>query len=276
MTVEIEYISHVRLPREARILVAARVVDRLGGFTLAFLPLLLVTAYDAPLPAAGLVTAGFGLATVPSRLLGGRLADRLGRRATIVVGLVGCALAQMLLAVAPSLLLAALGAVLLVLGFEIYEPPSRALLSDVTRPGQRAAAYSALGAGVAAAGVLAGVLAALLAGYGLRWLFVVDALTCLACAAMVRCALPDDPPSPLAGVGGVSPWRDRRLLLMLGSGTAFATTYLVMMGGLPLALHRGGVASGWAGALVALSAATVIAGTRLRRLLPRDLPARPD
>ena len=56
MTVEIEYISHVRLPREARILVAARVVDRLGGFTLAFLPLLLVTAYDAPLPAMGLVS----------------------------------------------------------------------------------------------------------------------------------------------------------------------------------------------------------------------------
>jgi predicted MFS family arabinose efflux permease len=268
MTVETKDISHARLPREARILVAARVVDRLGGFTLAFLPLLLVTAYDAPLRAAGLVTAGFGLATIPSRLLGGRLADRLGRRATIVLGLVGCALAQTLLAVAPDLALAAAGALLLGLCFEIYEPPSQALLADVTGSGQRAAAYSALGAGIAAAGVLAGVLAALLAGHGLRWLFVADALTCLACAAIVRWGLPRDRPASASRVAANSPWRDPRLLLMLGSGTAFATTYMVMVGGLPLALNRGGVASGWAGALVAVSAATVIAGTRVRSLLP--------
>jgi MFS family permease len=268
MTVQTQDISHARVPRQVRILVAARVVDRLGGFTLAFLPLLLVTAYDAPLRVAGLVTAGFGLATIPSRLLGGRLSDHLGRRATIVLGLVGCALAQTLLAIAPGLALAAVGAVLLGLCFEIYEPPSQALVADLTRPEQRAAAYSALGAAIAAAGVLAGLLAAVLAGFGLRWLFVADALTCLACAAIVRAGLPGDRPARTSGATASNPWRDRRLLLMLGSGTAFATTYLVMIGGLPLALHRNGVPSGWAGVLVAVSAATVIAGARFRGWLP--------
>jgi predicted MFS family arabinose efflux permease len=76
MTVKTQDTSHARLPREMQILVAARVVDRLGGFTLTFLPLLLVTAYGASLRAAGLVAAAFGVATIPSRLLGGRLADR--------------------------------------------------------------------------------------------------------------------------------------------------------------------------------------------------------
>jgi hypothetical protein len=56
---------------------------------------------------------------------------------------------------------------------------------------------------------------------------------------------------------------------MLGAGTAFATVYMVMLGGLPLALHREGVAGGWAGGLVAVSAVTVVAGQRARRLLPR-------
>ena len=51
----------------------------------------MVTAYGAPLRVAGLVGAAFGLATIPSRLLGGRLSDRLGRRSTIVLGLSGCA-----------------------------------------------------------------------------------------------------------------------------------------------------------------------------------------
>lgn len=275
MTVETQDTSHARLSSEVRILVAARVVDRLGGFTLTFLPLLLATAYGASLRVAGLVAAAFGLATIPSRLLGGRLADRLGHRATIVLGLTGCAVAQLGLAIAPALGPAFAAAVVLGLCFEIYEPPSQALLADLTPPAQRAAAYSALGAAIAAAGVVAGLLAALLSGFGMRWLFVADAVTCVACAAMVRSALParstayDRVPEPVrARERGPTPWRDRRLLTMLAAGTGFATAYMVMVGGLPLALHHEGVEAGWAGVLVAVSATTVIAGQPLRRLLP--------
>jgi MFS family permease len=264
MTVKTADTSHARLPRDVRILVGARVVNSLGGFTLTFLPLLLVTAYGASLRVAGLVGAAFGLATIPSRLLGGRLSDRLGSRPTIVLGLAGCAAAQVTLAVAPALAVAFAAAVVLGLCFEVYEPPSQALLADLTPPAQRVAAYSALGAALAAAGVLAGLLAAVLAGVGMRWLFVTDAATCVACAAVVRLLLPAGRAAPERGRPRVSPWRDRRLRLMLGTGTGFATVYMTMMCGLPLALHHDGVAAGWAGVLVALSAATVIVGRPLR------------
>ena len=247
-----------------RILVAARVVDRLGGFTLTFLPLLLVTAYGASLQVAGLVGAGFGLATIPSRLLGGRLCDRLGLRATIVLGLCGCAVTQLALALAPELGVACAAAVLLGLCFEVYEPPSQALLADLTPPAQRVAAYSAFGAAIAAAGVVAGLLAALLVGLGSRWLFVADSATCLACAAVVRLRLPDPRVTAPPHVSRPSPWRDRRLRLMLAAGTGFATVYMTMMCGLPLALHHDGLAVGWAGVLVAISAGTLIVARRLR------------
>src|SRR3954454_23714983 len=265
MTVETQDTSHARrLPREVRLLLVARVVDRLGGVTLSFLPVLLVGAYGASLRTAGLVAAAFGVATIHSRLLGGRLDDRLGRRATIVLGLSGCAAAQVLLAAAPSLGIALAGAVALGLCFEIYEPPSQALLADLTPTPQRAAAYSALGASLAAAGVVAGLLAALLAGLGLRWLFVLDAATCLACAGLVRAGLPRDPRSRRGDSRGPSPWRDLRLRVMLATGTGFATVYMAMMVGLPLALHADGAAPVWAGLLVTLSAVTVILGRRLR------------
>ena len=265
MTVETQDTSHdVSLPREVRLLLAARVVDRLGGFTLTFLPVLLVAAYGASLRTAGLVGAAFGLATILSRLLGGRLADRLGRRSTIVLGLTGCAAAQLVLAAAPTLAIALAGAVALGLCFEIYEPPSQALLADLTPPPQRAAAYTALGAAIAAAGVVAGLLAALLAGFGLRWLFVLDAATCLACAAVVRVGLPRGPRSRRGERTGRSPWRDPRLRVMLATGTGFATVYMAMMVGLPLVLNGDGAAPVWAGLLLAVSAVTVIAGRRLR------------
>jgi len=260
--------SHQRLSRETRILIAARAVDRLGGFTMGFLPLLLVAAYGASLHSAGLVAAGFGLATIPSRLLGGRLSDALGRRTTIVLGLTGCAVAQLGLAVAPHLGAAAGAVVLLGLCFEIYEPPSQALLAEVTAPGARVAAYSALGGAISAAGVVAGVLAAVLAGVGLRWLFVVDAATCLGCAVIVRCGLPGGRPARDRATPAANPWRDRRLLAMLGSGTAFAVVYLVMLGGLPLALRSGGVPIGWSGALLGVGAVTVVLGPWVRGRLP--------
>lgn len=263
MTVETPVTSHPAWPRQLRILITARVVDRLGGFTLAFLPLLLVTSYGASLRTAGLVTAAFGAATVPSRLLGGRLADRLGRRATIVLGLSGCAAAQLALAVSPGVRTAALSAVALGLCFEIYEPPSQALLADLVPPDRRASAFSALGAAMAAAGVLAGLLAAALAGAGVRWLFLLDALTCVSCAALVRVGLDGGRPVPQGTAGTRSPWRDPRLLAMAAVGTAFATVYLVMLGGLPLALHQDGIAPAWAGVLMAVSAVTVILGRRL-------------
>jgi MFS family permease len=265
MTVETHDTSHaVRLPREVRLLLAARIVDRLGGFTLTFLPVLLVASYGASLRTAGLVAAAFGLATIPSRLLGGRLADRLGRRSTIVLGLSGCAVAQLVLAGAPTLALALVGAVALGLCFEIYEPPSQALLADLTPAPQRAAAYSAFGAAIAAAGVVAGLLAALLAGLGLRWLFVLDAATCLACAGVIRIGLPRDRGPRSDDATGPSPWRDPRLRVMLATGTGFATVYMAMMVGLPLTLHADRAAPAWAGLLVAVSAVTVVVGRRLR------------
>jgi MFS family permease len=263
MTVKTPDTSHVSLSPEVRVLVVARVVNSLGGFTLGFLPLLLVSAYDASLRSAGLVAASFGLATIPSRLLGGRLADVWDSRSVIVLGLAGCAVSQLALAAAPGIAGALAAAVVLGLCFEIYEPPSQVLLADLTEPDQRPAAYAALGAALAGAGVVAGLIAAVVAGVGLRWLFVADAATCLACAALVWFRLPSVRPDRRPGAVRRSPWRDPRLRVMLGVGTGFAILYMTLMCGLPLAVHDDGLAAWWPGVLVAVSAATVIAAGRL-------------
>ncbi len=77
------------LPRAVWALILARAVNRLGAFTLAFLGVILTVEVGAPVTTAGWLLALFGLATIPSRLVGGALADRVGRTTTICVGLVG-------------------------------------------------------------------------------------------------------------------------------------------------------------------------------------------
>lgn len=249
------------MPREVRLLIVARAVNRLGAFSLSFLTVLLSAGFGASPQQAGLISAAFGLATIPSRLLGGYLADRIGRRTTIVLGLAGCAAAQLGIAASGSVAMAAVFAVLLGLAFEIYEPPSQAMVADAVGPEDRPRAYSLFNAALAAAGLGAGLIAATVGRWDLRWLFVADALSCLACALVVRLALP---PGRLAvrekaeeGSAGV--WRDRALLVMLGCGTLFATVYMQVVVALPLAMAESGLEAADAGVLLAVSAVTIVA-----------------
>jgi MFS family permease len=261
-----------RLPRAVRLLIVARAVNRLGAFSMSFLTVLLTTTSGASTAVAGGVGAAFGLATIPSRLAGGRLADRIGRRRTIVAGLSGCAVAQLGLAAAGSLTLVICCAVLLGLAFELYEPPSQAMIADVVPPSEHVRAYGLLNAALAAAGMGAGLLAAGLGRWDLRWLFVVDALTCLLCALTVHLVLPADHrtvlpaiPEPLATV---TPWHDRALLLLLAAGTLFAVIYLQVMITLPLAMDHQGLQPADAGLLFTASAITICAGQPLMRWSP--------
>lgn len=254
-----------RLSRTVWILVAARAVNRLGAFTLPFLTLTLVEEYDATVTEAGWILAGFGLATIPSRLFGGRLNDTIGARATIVVGLVGSAAAQLAIAGAQSLVQAIVAAVALGLVFEIYEPPSQALIADATPPEQHPAAYGLLAAAMAAAGMCAGLLAAALAHFDLRWLFVVDAATCLACAAVILALLPGGGRAGTADTNTASAWRDRRLLAMLGLGTVFAAIYLQITIALPLTLTMRGLEPSALGLLLTVSAVTITVGQPILR-----------
>ncbi|AKU14686.1 MFS transporter [Luteipulveratus mongoliensis] len=250
------------VPRELRILILARTINRLGAFSMAFLGLLLTEHLGAGLTAAGLILAAFGLATIPSRLLGGWLADRLGRSRTIALGLFGCAASQLWIAASPSVASAAAAAVVFGLAFEIYEPASQALVADVSRPEDRPAAYALLWASTAVAGVLAGLIGAVASSIDLRLLFVIDAVSCVGCAAIVLGLL------PRTAVGAPSkdevparPWRDSRLLVLLGVATVFATIYMLIVMALPLTLRARGLPGWHLGVLLTAGALTSVAAT---------------
>lgn len=292
------------LPGAVWALVVARAVNRVGAFTLPFLAVVLAQEFSLSVTTAGSLLALFGVATIPSRLAGGVLADRLGRVPTICLGLLGCAASQLLIAASPTLAGAVVGVVVLGLSFELYEPPSQALVADLTSDASRPVAFGLLSASLAVAGAAAGLLAAWLAGVGLRWLLVADATSCLACVivvvAVVRPRLRSEAPtsgSPLApattvpdasGIASAAteadappgddrenggPWGDRRFLAMLAAGTLFALLVMQLVTTLPLTVVARGLPVGDAGFLLTVSALTVVAGQPLLRWrrLSRDV-----
>ncbi|GAA1875983.1 MFS transporter [Lapillicoccus jejuensis] len=287
------------LPAPLWALVVARAVNRVGAFTLPFLGVVLVDRLGTSAAVAGALVALFGVATIPSRLLGGVLADRLGPVPTMTVGLVGCAVGQLQVAAAGGLAAAAVGVVVLGLAFEVYEPPSQALVADLVGDRLRPIAYGALSAALAGAGLVAGPLAVRLGGIDVRGLLVADAVSCLVAAglvvAVVRPALRHHAASPASGTSApptadlsdapapstpattpspTSPWRDRRLLVLLAAGTAFATVYLALVTVLPLALPRIGQPPEHAGLVVTVAAVVVVAGQPLLRWGPLRPTAR--
>jgi len=260
--------GRTRLPRVVWLLVIGRAVNRLGAFTLPFLTVALTDLLGASVSAAGALMAMFGIGSIASRLGGGWLADRIGRRATIVIGLALTAVAQLGLAGAPNLAAAAVAIAVLGLAYEIYEPPSQALIADVVPGPARPAAYGLLSASLAAAGVAAGLLAAAVGAIDLRLLFVIDAATCLGCAVLLGLALPGGTrPAPALRhpPSGTRPWRDRRLLALTASGVAFAAIYLHINAALGLTLDRRDIPASYVGLLLAASGLTIVAGQPLLR-----------
>jgi MFS family permease len=201
----------------------------------------------------------------------------------MVLGLVGCAVAQLVVATAPTVTWTLVGAVLLGLAYEIVEPPTQALVSDLVPARDRAFAYSALNASLAVAGVLAGLVAAAVSGFGLRWLFVVDAVTCLAAALLVLTRIPAgtagadatrrtdgssaNPTSSLARwVGALT---DPRLRPVVAFGTVVATVTMLVVLGVPLLVEQRGLAPATTGWILAAGAAASVPGAWIASALRR-------
>nr|WP_281379675.1 MFS transporter [Flexivirga oryzae] len=239
-------------------------VNRVGGFSMGFLAVLLTDELHESVRAAGLIMAAFGLATIPSRLAGGDLLDRIGARTTIMLGLIGCAATQLLLAAAQSTATAAIGAVGLGLSYELIEPPTQALIAQESDDRTRPALFGLLFVSMSVAAVAAGAVAAVVAGWDLRVLFVIDAATCLGCAVVIRGFLPahrvalDDP--------GRWPWRDRRLMRLFALATVFTLVYMITIFGVPLTVADRRIGLWVIGVTTAVSAVVSVVAQPLLRV----------
>src|SRR4051812_28179924 len=172
---QVRWAAAAGLPRPFWVLFAGTIVNRLGQFVEPFLALYLVRGRDLSLTTAGAIITCFGAGSFVSQPLGGWLADRVGRRATMVGGLVATAASMGLLGVARPLWLIAASSLLVGVAVDIYRPAASAAVADIIDPQDRPRAFAiiywAINLGVSVSGVLGGLLAA----HGWWILFVLDA-----------------------------------------------------------------------------------------------------
>ena len=177
------------LPRGAWILFFGTFLNKFGTFVLPFLTIYLTRlGYSAG--QASMAIGAYGVGTLAASLLGGYLADRLGRRKTIVLSMFSVAGVMLCFSQARALPLIILLSAVAGLTGELYRPACSALLADLVPAGKRVTAFAAYRMAFNAGWAFGPATAGLLAKKSFLWLFVGDAATSLLFGLVAWFALP--------------------------------------------------------------------------------------
>ena len=249
------------LPPTFWLLWTGTLVNRLGGAVGPFLALYLTGSRGVSTAEAGVVLTAYGLGSAVGQPVGGMLADRVGRRTTLLLGLVGTAGA--LVGVGAASGVATLLVAVLVYGLllDLVRPAVQAAVADVVPAPDRVRAYAlnfwAVNFGFAVAVPLGGFLAE----RGYWWLFALDAVTCLAFATLVAWRLPETRPPRTAGapVGTLREvLADRVLGGLVACVAVQAAVYLQAFTTLPLVVRDDGLGASGYGLVLGLNGVLII------------------
>lgn len=258
------------LPGPFWVVFCGTVINRVGTMVVPFLVFYLGSR-GVPEGRTPYVLGALGAGGLVGPVLGGWFADRAGRRAAILTGMLATAASQALLFVSPGLVTLTVAAALLGTASAFHSPGVAAVIVDSASPVRRQAAFGlyhwAINIGAATAGALGGFLV----DRGFWLLFAVDAVTCIGFAAVAAVALPRDrprraePQGPRAAGGYAVPGgygvvlRDRLLLAFVTVSVAGEFVYAQTEFTVPLSIRDHGLPATVYGLVAVVNALLVVA-----------------
>ncbi|HEY0143012.1 MAG TPA: MFS transporter [Thermoanaerobaculia bacterium] len=177
------------LPRPAWILFGGTFINRFGTFVMPFLVIYMTRLGYTPAQ-AGIAVSAYGAGHLIASMVGGDLADRIGRRYTIAISMFGSAASMVALSQAEGYF--AILACTFVVGVfgELYRPAAQALISDLVAPEQRVTAFGIYRMAINLGFAFGPATAGFLADNSFLYLFLGDAVTSFAYGIVALFALP--------------------------------------------------------------------------------------
>ena len=266
------------LPRAAWILFAGTFLNKFGAFVVPFLTLYL-TSKGYSVSQVGLAVSAYGLGNLGASLLGGHLADKIGRRKTILLSMFSGAAAMMLLSQAQGFVVIILLTALTGLTGEFYRPASQALLADIVPAEQRVTAFAGLRVSFNAGFAFGPATAGLLAANGYFWLFAGDAATSVMFGLVALLALPQGSRSTNPNASWSDALRvlrrDSQLHQLLLANFAIGLVFFQLGSTYGLHVTRMGFSAAVYGAIFSLNGALIVFCELPLTRLTRKFPARP-
>ncbi|WP_416976290.1 MDR family MFS transporter [Streptomyces sp. T028] len=252
------------LPREFWWLWTSTLVNRLGGFVATFMALYLTLDRGYSASYAGLVVSLHGLGGVVSSLGGGVMADRIGRRPTLLLSQTSTAASVAVLGFVTDPV--AIAGVAFVVGAasNASRPAVQAMMADIVRPEDRVRAFSlnywAINLGFAVSSMAAGFIAEVSYRAG----FLLEAGMTFVCAVVIFLKLPESRPEreskavreESAGLGSVV--RDLRFMSVVGLSFLVALVFQQGAVGLPVAMGAAGFTPADYGLAIAVNGVLIV------------------
>ncbi|MGW3097241.1 MDR family MFS transporter [Streptomyces sp. NPDC001102] len=254
------------LPREFWWLWTSTLVNRLGAFVATFMALYLTLDRGYSASYAGLVASLHGLGGVVSSLGGGVMADRLGRRPTLLIAQSSTAACVALLGFVHDPVAIAGVAFLVGMASNASRPAVQAMMADIVRPEDRVRAFSlnywAINLGFAVSSMAAGFIAEFSYVAG----FLIEAGMTAVCAVVVFLKLPESRPERTAkqreaeaGIGLGTVLRDGRYMGVVGLSFLVALVFQQGSVGLPVAMGAAGFTPADYGFAIAVNGILIVA-----------------
>ena len=256
------------LPRPFWFLFGGMFVTRCGSFVLPYLALYLTQARHLSVAQSGLIMALYGAGATAAAPIGGFLADRMGRRFTMLLALLGGGAGMIALGFVERVELLAPAIFLVAALTEMYRPGMQAAVSDLMSGADRVRAmglvYWVINLGYAIGLTIGGALASV----SFRWLFVGDGLTTIAFGLLVAAGVPESRPAatpraphekkPALWKEFVAPYRDRRFVAFLLLSFLIAVVFTQNASTFPLDMSARGLTKAEVGMVLALNGLLIV------------------
>ncbi|MHB8873582.1 MAG: MDR family MFS transporter [Myxococcaceae bacterium] len=240
-------------------------VNKLGSFIVAFLAIYLTGERGYSFEQAGGIVALYGAGSIFASPLGGVLADRIGRKRTMIGGLVLASVAMVFLGFARAPLAVAAGALALGLVNDLFRPAVSAMIADVVPPTDRLRAFSLLYWAINLGFSVSAIAAGMLMRFGYVTLFLADAATSLTFAAIIYVKVPETRPAEAKnaakdtlGAGLLAPFRDGVFLPFLALTFVVALVFHQFLSALPMEMGARGVSAADYGRVIALNGVMIV------------------
>jgi MFS family permease len=183
-------------PRQFWILILGTFIDHVGAALLfPFFTLYVTRRFGVGMTEVGLIFGLYSIASAVGGTFGGALTDRLGRKGTLIFGLVASALTGLLMGLVNSIELFFATALVVGLFASAGGPAQQAMVADLLPEEQRAQGFGTLRVVANLAVTIGPMIGGLLAAQSYLLLFICDAVASLITAGIVALAIRETRPA---------------------------------------------------------------------------------
>jgi MFS family permease len=231
--------SYKEYPNAFKVLVFSTFIDRLGFFLMfPFFALYVTARFNVGMTQVGFLFAIFSAGSIIGGIIGGALADKYGRRAMVLVGLIASGVSSIFMGLVEDLNIFYILAAFMGLMGNFGGPARQAMVADLLPKEKQAEGFGILRVAVNLSAAVGPIFGGIIATQSYLFLFIADAVSSIITAIIVFFVIPETKPEKKEGeveetvvksvIGYKEVLKDWRYMLFLSVSAITVIVYMQM------------------------------------------------